>query len=822
MDPYQYQENELLSFDFYNLQEDVLYGDEFPAVTPPNYLNQLTAGYQSTPLNNDDLISGTGQRYGQFSSDFQGLSPLEAHTLSSHTHSPSNVHQHPGLVNSLSPELPSSYQSYRRAQESMIVTGNTWNRLGPSELPPPNSPLSPLQKPLSHLKEQIPLQSDGACSVILRGLPKNTTEDHLRSLLAWSDEYLSGTILSQGSNTNVHFCAAQLKFSTFGGAEKARSFLHGRQNIKRDATMEMEIITDASLGSRIHNPPPAEGSMPRKNARHKFSPQDKIYLEKQFSANPYPTLEDRAKFAAHLSVSEKPIHTWFNNTRQRQDAAQSVPANSNVPLSRKSLEKLSLLRSSTMSPIERFAAVPPGSHGEPGIELIEAAIKERLRMGIKKYTSESAYSSFAKDDSFQSIWSDEDVEPDSESESPHSIRDNSKSSRSHSSAFSSASNASIHFRRKNKMAKRRSSKTRTTPAAITTTGNAAQRSSANRARRVNRKTPSRRIQSVFLKFQCAWCHTIFECKILVQYLAVITSVTCPKCRSDLGTYGRNDSSGTAFLPLRVTVLCRRCTRRSILTVRTETVHLAVEGAPAGHATITYSHNCYREEAFDVLIRQGEIIRYHCTFCSVNFQSKYAWERHESASHEPRVAWICCKTTVDRIPNLGICLFCSDWLPPEDHFATKHKIRECKDQGLCNRVFFRKDQLAQHVRHFHRAPFSRDMHREWMVHIDLSEKRWCCGVCGAIFHNWKERAKHIGGHWEEGLDMKSWKIQPEDSRTAEDLELQDRDHTLNRMNKANGIRQPPDPVGLPSHRTRGTVSRFFSKIKRMLPRGSDVI
>ncbi|PMD54514.1 homeobox protein EgHBX4, partial [Hyaloscypha bicolor E] len=52
--------------------------------------------------------------------------------------------------------------------------------------------------------------------------------------------------------------------------------------------------------------------------RHKFSPQDKIYLEEQFSVNPYPSTEDRAQIAQRLGISEKMNQTWFNNARQRQ------------------------------------------------------------------------------------------------------------------------------------------------------------------------------------------------------------------------------------------------------------------------------------------------------------------------------------------------------------------------------------------------------------------------------------------------------------------------------------------------------------------------
>jgi hypothetical protein len=60
----------------------------------------------------------------------------------------------------------------------------------------------------------------------------------------------------------------------------------------------------------------------------------------------------------------------------------------NAPLSREGLERLTFVQHTSKSPFEKSAAIPPGSEGEPSIEAIEAAIKQKLEMGNDENTAE--------------------------------------------------------------------------------------------------------------------------------------------------------------------------------------------------------------------------------------------------------------------------------------------------------------------------------------------------------------------------------------------------------------------------------------------------
>lgn len=157
--------------------------------------------------------------------------------------------------------------------------------------------------------------------------------------------------------------------------------------------MEVEIIpTSTAIQNELSGSSEAIHTIKK---RHKFSPQDKIYLEEQFSVNPYPSTEDRAQIAQRSGISEKMNQTWFNNARQRQNAPMMTSTSRlNAPLSREGLERLTFVQPTSRTPFERSAAIPPGSEGEPSIEAIEAAIKLRLEMGNDENMSGPTYSCF--------------------------------------------------------------------------------------------------------------------------------------------------------------------------------------------------------------------------------------------------------------------------------------------------------------------------------------------------------------------------------------------------------------------------------------------
>ena len=79
--------------------------------------------------------------------------------------------------------------------------------------------------------------------------------------------------------------------------------------------MEVEIIpVSTAILNELLGSPEAIHTI---NKRHKFSPKDKIYLEQQFSVNPYSSTEDQAQTLSAL-VSQKNLNltqTWFNKCK---------------------------------------------------------------------------------------------------------------------------------------------------------------------------------------------------------------------------------------------------------------------------------------------------------------------------------------------------------------------------------------------------------------------------------------------------------------------------------------------------------------------------
>jgi hypothetical protein len=122
-------------------------------------------------------------------------------------------------------------------------------------------------------------------------------------------------------------------------------------------------------------------------------------------------------------------------------------------------------------------------------------------------------------------------------------------------------------------------------------------------------------------------------------------------------------------------------------------------------------------------------------------------KHEPTAHEPQVAWICCKIIIrsSSFDNLERCVFCLTVLGGADHDGTTHKVRDGRGQLLCHRDSFRKDQSAQHIRHFHQSSPTAYVDAHWKFHIDQTGKKWQCGIFFIVCYTWKARMKHIGEH-----------------------------------------------------------------------------
>jgi hypothetical protein len=91
-----------------------------------------------------------------------------------------------------------------------------------------------------------PPQSSGAftsgpCSVLIRKLPLNTTEDTLRLMVVWSKEFIEADVSSPEKSEDPGFRSAVLRFKSYAAALEAKNMLDGKA-LANDAQMIVEIL----------------------------------------------------------------------------------------------------------------------------------------------------------------------------------------------------------------------------------------------------------------------------------------------------------------------------------------------------------------------------------------------------------------------------------------------------------------------------------------------------------------------------------------------------------------------------------------------------
>ena len=87
-----------------------------------------------------------------------------------------------------------------------------------------------------------------------------------------------------------------------------------------DARAAAAAATQAALRAAVGTaPPPAEPT--RKATRWNIPPHALQLLEKVFQENKFPSVETRRTIAADLKVKPRQVQTWFQNKRQRLQAA---------------------------------------------------------------------------------------------------------------------------------------------------------------------------------------------------------------------------------------------------------------------------------------------------------------------------------------------------------------------------------------------------------------------------------------------------------------------------------------------------------------------
>jgi hypothetical protein len=193
--------NEFFGVDFDEfLEESSFLGcQDGSAGRPPSRSNppDLAQASIEVPLSGEHMVPRLVQEAGQSTSDFPEPGLIVTGRLSANPEQ-SNSHQKIGcLAHSYSLGQIGSSQTN---PNSMIITSNQLS-LDPSTSPTLHS----FNGSFGLKDDQYPPTPDqtlglppinDTCSVILRGWPLSMTEDHLRSLIAWSDKYIGGTMLA--------------------------------------------------------------------------------------------------------------------------------------------------------------------------------------------------------------------------------------------------------------------------------------------------------------------------------------------------------------------------------------------------------------------------------------------------------------------------------------------------------------------------------------------------------------------------------------------------------------------------------------------------
>lgn len=124
--------------------------------------------------------------------------------------------------------------------------------------------------------------TSGPCSVLIRRLPANTTEDTLRLMVVWSKDFIDAEVLSPEKSEDPGFRSAILRFKSHPGALEAKNMLDGKPNVANDAQMIVEIFYGSPTASRRYtlenaaNPGPSSstsstassgGPTPRQSSR---------------------------------------------------------------------------------------------------------------------------------------------------------------------------------------------------------------------------------------------------------------------------------------------------------------------------------------------------------------------------------------------------------------------------------------------------------------------------------------------------------------------------------------------------------------------------
>jgi hypothetical protein len=166
---------------------------------------------------------------------------------------------------------------------------------------------------------------------------------------------------------------------------------------------------------------------------------------------------------------------------------------------------------------------------------------------------------------------------------------------------------------------------------------------------------------------------------------------------------------------------------------------------------------------------GIKVLYYCTRegCKYSTHSFAEWKRHEeSQKHSQQERFMCleCPQSPPPVDVNGnpACEFCRAPIPTLGTNLRAHYL-QCQSAQQSSTTYGRKDRLIAHLRSHPGVVNVSHIAAAGKYTVDSKWPRQC-GFCGVIFKAWDERMSHIAAHFQDGLDMSSWKLpfpQPKD-------------------------------------------------------------
>jgi len=154
--------------------------------------------------------------------------------------------------------------------------------------------------------------------------------------------------------------------------------------------------------------------------------------------------------------------------------------------------------------------------------------------------------------------------------------------------------------------------------------------------------------------------------------------------------------------------------------------------------------------------------YFCTWpsCLSTFRYRFDWARHEEAVHYHPYQWVCCAENTSSLP-LAECYICGEKQVTFEHLLSQH-FSSCIVKPSVDRIFYREDQLAQHIKRAHggrhgvKCTVPKAVLQAWRTGHSSPQYNWLkCGFCGISLENWKQRQNHVFGHLRNGICKHAW-------------------------------------------------------------------